>query len=132
MPSPTLSIKTIHRDHAVILRPEGELDLCTSGALVAAFRRAARGAPARIELDASRLTFIDIAGMRAVMECRRAARGAGARFALRHPSRAMREMLGLLHLHEAAGLGAPLASASRPRRGTRRPGAPARPAAAHR
>src|SRR3954453_1198980 len=127
MTSPTFPIETIERDGAAILRPAGELDICTRESLVAACRRATRRRPARVVIDGSHIEFVDVAGVRALLECRGAARAAGARFALVHPSPAVVHALRLLRLDDVL---APARGAGprgvRRRRGASRPRALAR------
>src|SRR4051794_26857132 len=98
MTSLAFPIETLHRDGAAILRPAGELDLCTRDALVAACRRATRRRPRRLLIDGSQIAFVDVAGLRALLECRRVARSAGARFALVQPSPALRRAIALVRL----------------------------------
>ncbi|HET8977721.1 MAG TPA: STAS domain-containing protein [Solirubrobacteraceae bacterium] len=78
----------------------GELDLASAVPMLDAVRAALRSRPQTLELDLSAVTFIDVAGLRAVITCRRMAVAHDARLVLVDPSHAVRRLV------EMVGLGA--------------------------
>lgn len=73
-----LVISTRRDGNRAILTLEGELDLHGSDQLSAAVDEALRDRVEVVELDATRLTFADSAGLRAVLLARTAAERSGA------------------------------------------------------
>jgi serine/threonine-protein kinase RsbW len=77
----------------------GELDSGTHAALVEAFERAARELEGRqLELDLSALTFIDSAGLRAIIHVERSARERGLMLVVTPPPAPLTELLELTGL----------------------------------
>jgi anti-anti-sigma factor len=76
--SDVLVISTRRDGNRAILTLEGELDLHGSDLLSAAVDDALREQAEVVELDATRLTFADSAGLRAVLLARTAAERSGA------------------------------------------------------
>jgi anti-anti-sigma factor len=86
-----------------VVRVKGEVDVATSALLAAAIARAmARkpGAPLDLVIDLGRVRFIDVSGIRVLVNAAHQARGRGGTLVLRSPSPALRRMLGVLHLDE--------------------------------
>jgi anti-sigma B factor antagonist len=72
----------------LVLRVSGELDLCSARCLGQALDEAAARAPTRVLLDLERVSFIDVAGIRAIL---RGAEIFGSRLVLhRTPPHVMR------------------------------------------
>ncbi|MFI1994818.1 STAS domain-containing protein [Actinoplanes sp. NPDC020271] len=92
-------------DRTVRVDLAGELDGPNTAALVAAFDQVmtASGA-ALITLGLSRLTFVDSAGLQALVECRQAAAAAGRRLELRDPLPIVRQVLTITELLDDFGL----------------------------
>lgn len=83
----------------------GELDLASRGIVYRALAQAA-SASAETVLDLSRVTFIDVAGLRFLLIAQRDARAASQRLIIRRPHRVVRRLLvltGVLALLELEG-----------------------------
>ena len=94
MPSPTGS------EGPIVIALEGELDLA-SGAELARAVASAPPRPRRVVLDVAGLTFVDAAGLRALLRVEQELRAAGRELAVRGRSPALRR---LLHLADAEDL----------------------------
>jgi anti-anti-sigma factor len=82
---------------------EGEFDLTGTDRFWAVFNEALAASPRSIILNARRLTFIDSAGLQALLQARAAATDAGVAFRVSEPSPALRrvaEMTGIEDLLE--------------------------------
>jgi anti-sigma B factor antagonist len=88
-----------HAGEAVCLRLEGQLDAQSALALARVLLDAQRVGTALV-LDLSRLSFLDVAGLRVLVDAARRACGAGCELVLRAPSRDARR------LFRMTGLGA--------------------------
>lgn len=87
------------------VRINGEVDRDSAAELVRSFGVALAGAaPHRIEADLSAVTFIDAAGVRALIVCRQLATDAGSRLRLIDPAPPVRTVLGIIGLSEDFGL----------------------------
>ena len=86
----------VHQSDGLRLALRGELDMGTAPDLAKAVERAGRHAPRKIYLDASKVTFIDVAGARALVEAAAQARAAGKSLKLERPSPAVRRVMRLL------------------------------------
>jgi anti-anti-sigma factor len=75
-----LSISSRRDGRRVVVELVGELDLHGSDRLAAEVQRALGEPPELLELDATRLTFADSAGLRAVLLARAAAESRGVVF----------------------------------------------------
>jgi anti-anti-sigma factor len=84
-----------------VLRLSGELDLATDEDLLSAFRSAYDDA-SEVILDLSELEFIDSTGIRAFVTIAREASPRGV--VLRSPRRAVRKVIDLTRLQDAAGV----------------------------
>jgi anti-sigma B factor antagonist len=73
-------------DHTLLV-VSGELDLATAPQLSRALDAASSEGPATVHLDLSGITFIDCAGLQALVLGRRAARGRGRDLLVRRTSR---------------------------------------------
>jgi anti-sigma B factor antagonist len=83
-----------------IVTVTGELDLASVHAFSDALRRARAAGGQRIGIDARDLTFVDSAGLQALVVERRTTIAAGGSFALLHMSPALERMLELSGLAE--------------------------------
>lgn len=88
----------------VRVRAAGDLDLASSVEILQAVRVALRTRPVVIVLDLSAVSFIDVAGVRAVISCRRMAAVRGVAFELADPSPPVRRLLGLVGLSGMFGV----------------------------
>ncbi|BCJ50623.1 hypothetical protein Asp14428_20980 [Actinoplanes sp. NBRC 14428] len=92
----------------------GELDEGSAEPLIRAVTSLLGGAaPAVVEIEASRLNFLDSSGIRALLICRGLVGNAGGRLVLTNPRPAVTEVLEITHLCELFGLPVP-AGAPRP------------------
>lgn len=96
--SDVLVISTRHEGTRTILVLEGELDLHGSDQLTAAVEEALRVRAEVVELDATRLTFADSAGLRAVLLARTAAESSGAQLHLSKVSDAVGRVIDIAGL----------------------------------
>lgn len=78
----------------------GELDLGDAGNVTQTVREALRGRVSGVELDVRELTFVDSAGLQALLDCREAARDAGAKFRIVGASDPVRRMVSLAGLDD--------------------------------
>ena len=84
-----------------VLRLSGELDLATDEDLLTAFRSASNGS-SEVVVDLSELQFIDSTGIRAFVTI--AQEASPRSVVLRSPRRAVRKVIGLTRLEDAAGV----------------------------
>jgi anti-anti-sigma factor len=90
-----LSIKTIYRSEAPRLAVSGELDMGTAGQLAAAIANDEREDGAPPVLDLTRLAFMDVAGMRVLLDAARRAKRAGGALVVFNPQPAIRRLFAL-------------------------------------
>lgn len=89
------------RDDGIIVTVSGEVDFCTEGLLQQALLRIMRERSARLLLDLSGVSFMDCAGLRALLTTRRRAELRGGSMRLIAASRAVRRIIELTGAHEA-------------------------------
>lgn len=82
----------------------GELDLATTPSLVHQLRRAERSNPATLELDLSEVTFVDVAGLTAMLAAARRAGRAGRRLCVSHARPSVRRLFELTALDQSIEL----------------------------
>ncbi|WP_405979888.1 STAS domain-containing protein [Streptomyces sp. NBC_00158] len=82
-------------DHAVAIRPTGEIDIDTAPALHRALSEAlAHASPAKpVAVDCSALTFCDSSGLNVLLTARRTAQGTGTVIRLAAPSPQLQRLL---------------------------------------
>ena len=90
-----LSIKRIYDDEAPRLAVSGELDMATAAQLAAAIAAGERADGAPPVLDLARLAFMDVAGMRVLLDAARRAKRAGGRLVVCNPPPAIRRLFAL-------------------------------------
>ena len=81
-----------------MVRASGELDLATAPAMCAVLEDACAPGPVEVVVELSELTFVDAAGLAALLHGAEVARRAGGQLLLASPSRMLRRMLHLLDL----------------------------------
>lgn len=89
------SIETVYRDETPRLAVSGELDMATAPQLAAAIANDERRDGSAPVLDLSRLAFMDVAGMRVLLDAARRARRAGGRLIVFNPQPAIRRLFAL-------------------------------------
>ncbi|MEV0202975.1 STAS domain-containing protein [Nonomuraea sp. NPDC050691] len=107
-------------DRAVTLTPVGEIDLLTAGALRAAIEDALR-APhqADVVVDLARVTFLDGAGISALVAGRNIAVRRGRGYTVANPQRRVHRVLHLAGVQELMHLPEPALSTGQPTRSPR-------------
>jgi anti-sigma B factor antagonist len=89
------SIETVYRGATPRLAVSGELDMATAPQLAAAIAKEERADGTMPELDLSRLAFMDVAGMRVLLDAARRAKRAGGRLTVFNPQPAIRRLFAL-------------------------------------
>jgi anti-anti-sigma factor len=82
LPSRQLQVDVIQRAQHIAVAPTGELDIATCEALEDRLAPMLQGDALHVVLELSGLSFIDVAGMRALARCADVARRNGVRFSL--------------------------------------------------
>ena len=95
----TLSVRPC--DDGIIVALSGEVDVCTEGPLQQVLLWIMSGRSARIFLDVSGVSFMDCAGLRALLTTRRRAELRGGCMRLVATSAAVRRIIELTGAHEA-------------------------------
>jgi anti-anti-sigma factor len=95
---PQLQVDVIQRGDHLAIAPTGELDIATCEALEGRLLPMLQGDPSHVILELSGLSFIDVAGMRALARCAEVARGNGVRFSLGLGAGRMPRLFQLCHL----------------------------------
>ena len=88
-------------DGGTIVAISGEVDICTEASLQQALLRIIRERGARLMLDLSGVSFMDCAGLRALLATRRRAELRGGFLRLIATSAAVRRIIELTGTHEA-------------------------------
>jgi anti-sigma B factor antagonist len=88
-------------DRQTVLCVSGDVDLLTSPRLAAAVAGALNGRRQRVIVDLAGVEFMDVTGIRVLLDAAGQARKAGGDLLLRSPSRAARRALEILHLESA-------------------------------
>ena len=92
-------------DDGTVVAVSGEVDVCTEAPLQQALLRIMREHGARLLLDVSGVSFMDCAGLRALLTTRRRAELRGGFMRLIAVSRAVRRIIELTGAHEALAVG---------------------------
>src|SRR4051794_30769987 len=109
MPLPPFEVSCVDdgRDERLILR--GELDMLSAPILAGRLRAAAKRRPSRIVLDLRALTFMDVSGLRAILDAARAARHDGRGLVIANPMPHIVRLLELTAIDQSVEvLGRPL------------------------
>ena len=91
-------------DDGTVVAVSGEVDVCTEAPLQQALLRIMREHGARLLLDVSGVSFMDCAGLRALLTTRRRAELRGGFMRLIAVSRAVRRIIELTGAHEALAM----------------------------
>ncbi|MCW2614739.1 MAG: hypothetical protein JWN08_1733 [Frankiales bacterium] len=81
--------------HAVVIGLSGELDAHTTGRLRSLLAEQLLAGPGNLVLDLAQLSFIDSAGLAALISADKGTRRAGMRLVLAAPGSSVRKVLGL-------------------------------------
>ena len=92
-------------DGGIIVAVSGEVDVCTEAPLQQALLRIIRERGARLMLDVSGVSFMDCAGLRALLATRRCVELRGGFMRLIATSAAVRRIIELTGTHEALATG---------------------------
>lgn len=93
-----LELEAIHRAGHVSVALAGELDIATNGALEDQIAPLLRGDAIEVVVDLERLSFVDVAGVRALARCAGTARQNGVRFSLLVTNERFRRLFDLCQL----------------------------------
>jgi anti-anti-sigma factor len=88
-------------DAGIVVAVSGEVDVCTEGSLQRVLLRIMRERGARLLLDVSGVSFMDCAGLRALLTTRRRAERRGGFMRLVAASAEVRRIIELTGAHEA-------------------------------
>jgi anti-anti-sigma factor len=96
--------QAVRADNADGVRIElhGELDRSTTLALALELLPFERGGKAMVVLDLTDLTFVDVGGLKLILETARRLRAAGGQLMLANPSSAVRRLLELTAIDQTA------------------------------
>jgi anti-sigma B factor antagonist len=97
-----LSVDLADRQDATVLTVSGELDM-SSGPRLAAALEQVESTQRRVILDLSGVEFIDVTGLRVLLQARERARRAGVELAVVNASRGVRRLLSLTGTTELLG-----------------------------
>jgi anti-sigma B factor antagonist len=92
----TFQVHTRRSPGALVVAPQGELDLTGAPRLLEAVR--SDGGRERVVIDLESVSFMDSSGLRALIEARRISADLGRGFALARPSDAVMRVLQLVDL----------------------------------
>lgn len=97
--SALLHTRVEHRDRAVVVVAQGELDVASAPRLLDAVHEVTGSATdGAVVIDMAGVGFMDSSGLRALLDCERSARVAGLGFALARPTDSVRRVLELVDL----------------------------------
>jgi anti-sigma B factor antagonist len=112
-PLPPFEVSCMHDGSAAHLALRGELDMLSAPLLARALESASRGDPARVILDLRELRFMDVSGLRAILDAARSARRDGRSLVIANPMPHIVRLLELTAIDQSLEvLGRPLASVS--------------------
>lgn len=93
-----LTVSVRRQDDSVVVEVSGELDLASATQLERALQLAWREQPQLVVIELGELHFIDMAGLRALLEAQRHAEGQGSQLVLAHVRAPLRRVLTLAHM----------------------------------
>jgi anti-anti-sigma factor len=93
-----LPVDVTHHSDCVSVVPHGELDIATCELLEHRIGPLLEGDALHLVVDLSSLSFIDVAGLRALARCAAVARTHGVRFSVKIADQRLRRLLALSHL----------------------------------
>jgi anti-sigma B factor antagonist len=91
----TLSFSQFSKDGQLRLAVVGELDIASAPALLAEIERFERETPDTLALDLGGVTFMDVSGMRVLLEAAQRARNRAAEFVIFNPRSCASRVFGL-------------------------------------
>jgi anti-anti-sigma factor len=97
---PDASVEIIQAPPDVVLAVRGEIDVATCPLVDTAVAEALADGPDSVTLDLAGVSFLGSSGLASLLRAMRVVGEHGARFALRAPSRAVRDLLVMTHLWE--------------------------------
>jgi len=98
--APPFSVTQLDAAHDWLIAV-GEIDLNTAQTLSVAIELAEQRAPPRLTVDLSGVTFIDVSGLRVLLQAARRARTDGRRFAVARPSHQVARLLELTAISQS-------------------------------
>jgi anti-sigma B factor antagonist len=113
MPLPPFEISCVEAGSTERFELQGELDMLSAPVLARTLEAAAERRPRRIVLDLRHLTFMDVSGLRAILDAARSARRAGGGIAIANPMPHIVRLLELTAIDQTLEVvGRPLAAVS--------------------
>jgi anti-anti-sigma factor len=113
MPLPPFEVACMEEGSATRVALRGELDLLSAPLLTRELEAVARRRPRRIVLDLGELDFMDVSGLRAILDAARSARRDGRSLAVANPMPHIVRLLELTAIDQSLEvLGRPLAAVS--------------------
>ena len=110
---PPFEVACTHDGPAARLALRGELDMLSAPVLTRELEQAARRRPMRIVLDLGELSFMDVSGLRAILDAARSARRDGGSLVIANPMPHIVRLLELTAIDQSLEvLGRPLTSVS--------------------
>jgi anti-sigma B factor antagonist len=110
---PPFEVACTHDGPAARLALRGELDMLSAPLLARELEAVSRRHPSRIVLDLADLTFMDVSGLRAILDAARSARRDGGALVVANPMPHIVRLLELTAIDQSLEvLGRPLASVS--------------------
>ena len=97
---PNFRIETSSAGSGTTIKLAGELDSATCGDLIECFEQLLAGAPGEIAVDLDAVTFIDSAGLRAIIVIERTAAERGVGLTIRSPTGPVADLLQLTGIQE--------------------------------
>jgi anti-sigma B factor antagonist len=111
MPLPPFEVSRASEDDEARLALHGELDMLSAPVLARELAAVARRHPARIVLDLRDLSFMDVSGLRAILDAARSARREGRSVVIANPMPHIVRLLELTAIDKSVEvLGRPLAA----------------------
>lgn len=98
MPS-YLTVSVRRRDRSIVVHVGGELDLASSRRLEQALEEAWRSSPDELLIDLAKLHFMDMAGLRVLLDANQRAERRGTQFALTNVRDPIRRVLTLARVN---------------------------------
>lgn len=97
-PDPSVSV-AVHRTRGRLRTcVQGDLDLATADHLRALLQPLVAEAPELLVVDLTGVRFVDVAGLRALLDVARSQGAGGRELVVAHPSAMLRRIVALLHL----------------------------------
>jgi anti-anti-sigma factor len=112
-PLPPFEVSCVHDGSAAVLALRGELDMLSAPLLAHEIHVASENRPERIVLDLRGLDFMDVSGLRAILDAARSARREGRSLVIANPMPHIVRLLELTAIDQSLEvLGRPLSPVS--------------------